>query len=316
MQNYTLDDMDIEILRILIRDCRTSYRSIGLSIDMSTNAIKTRVKRLISEGIIQRFVTFIDHTIFGYSKVCYLIFRDIKEVQQTLNRIKQLGQVILEVNCIGGVSVLGVAIRKNQEENIQSLSETLKPALIQNRVVGHSYPIKLKLRETDFKIIKCLISDARMEVSEIAKKVSASSKTVSARLNKMQESRILNFIVATDPLKMKGYIRFGMIIRLDRGRRNDYQKSIRRIQKELEERFVIVVPFISQEDVINFQLVARSIFEIDPALKKIEALYAVIRADVFIPYSGKNHQDWMLREIDNRVNIKKGQPTPPDILAF
>jgi DNA-binding Lrp family transcriptional regulator len=42
---------------------------------MSTNAIKTRVKRLISEGIIQRFVTLVDHTIFGYSEVCYLIFR-------------------------------------------------------------------------------------------------------------------------------------------------------------------------------------------------------------------------------------------------
>jgi DNA-binding Lrp family transcriptional regulator len=146
MQNYVLDNTDIEILRILIRDCRTSYTSIGLSIGMSTNAIKTRVKRLISEGIIQRFVTLVDHTIFGYSEVCYLIFRDIKAVQQTLNRIKQLGQVILEVNCIGGVSVLGVAIRKEHEEKIQSLAAALKPALIQNRVVAHSYPIKLASR--------------------------------------------------------------------------------------------------------------------------------------------------------------------------
>jgi DNA-binding Lrp family transcriptional regulator len=315
MQNYVLDNTDIEILRILIRDCRTSYTSIGLSIGMSTNAIKTRVKRLISEGIIQRFVTLVDHTIFGYSEVCYLIFRDIKAVQQTLNRIKQLGQVILEVNCIGGVSVLGVAIRKEHEEKIQSLAAALKPALIQNRVVAHSYPIKLKLRETDFKIIKCLISDARMEISEIAKKVSASSKTVSARLKKMQESRILNFIVATNPLNLKGYIRFGMIIRLDRGRRDDYQKSIRRIQEELEASFVIVVPFINQEDVINFQLVARSIFEIDPALKKIESLNGVIRADVFIPYSGKNHQDWMLREIDCRVNTKEVVSSAPHVLT-
>jgi DNA-binding Lrp family transcriptional regulator len=170
-------------------------------------------------------------------------FQRYKGSTTNMNRIKQLGQVILEVNCIGGVSVLGVAIEKEHEEKIQSLAEALKPALIQNRVVGHSYPIKLKLRATDFKIIKCLISDARMEISEIAKRVSASSKTVSARLKIMQENRILNFIVATNPLNLKGYIRFGMIIRLDRGRRNDYQKSIRRIQEELEGRFVIVVPF-------------------------------------------------------------------------
>jgi DNA-binding Lrp family transcriptional regulator len=94
---------------------------------MSTNTIKTRIKRLISDDIIQRFVTLIDHTIFGYSEVCYLIFRDIKAVQQTMNRIKQLAQVILEVSCIGGVSVLGIALRKEHEEKIQLLAEALKP---------------------------------------------------------------------------------------------------------------------------------------------------------------------------------------------
>ncbi|PWU82602.1 MAG: AsnC family transcriptional regulator, partial [Candidatus Nitrosopolaris wilkensis] len=51
MQNYVLDNTDVEILRILIRDCRTSYTSIGLLIGMSTNAIKTRVTRLVSQGI-------------------------------------------------------------------------------------------------------------------------------------------------------------------------------------------------------------------------------------------------------------------------
>jgi DNA-binding Lrp family transcriptional regulator len=316
MQNYVLDNTDIEILRILIRDCRTSYTSIGLSIGMSTNAIKTRVARLVSQGIIQRFMTFIDHAIFGYSKVCYLTIRDIRTVEKALNRLKLLGEVVLEVNCIGGISLVGIAIRKEEEEKIQLLVEALKPALIQNMVMGHSYPVRLKLLHSDFKIIKCLISDARMEISEIAKRVSATPKTVSSRLAKMQESRILNFIVTTNPLNMKGYIRFGMIIRLDRGRRrDDYQESIRRIQEELETRFVIVVPINLQEDVTNFQLFARSIFEIDPALKKIESLNGVKGADVFIPYSGKVHQDWILREIDNRVNTKVVS-SAPHVLTF
>jgi DNA-binding Lrp family transcriptional regulator len=315
MQNYVLDSTDIEILRILIRDCRTSYTSIGLSIGMSTNAIKTRVARLVSQGIIQRFMTFIDHAIFGYSKVCYLTIRDIRTVEKALNHLKLLGEVVLEVNCIAGISLVGIAIRKEEEEKIQLLVEALKPALIQNMVIGHSYPVRLELLHSDFKIMKCLISDARMEISEIAKRVSTTPKTVSSRLAKMKESRILNFIVTTNPLNMKGYIRFGMIIRLDRRRRDDYQKSIRRLQEELEARFVIVVPINLQEDVTNFQLFARSIFEIDPALKKIESLNGVRGADVFIPYSGKVHQDWILREIDNRVNTKVVS-SAPHVLTF
>jgi DNA-binding Lrp family transcriptional regulator len=316
MQNYVLDNTDIEILRILIRDCRTPYRSIGVSIGMSTNAIKTRVARLVSQGIIQRFMTFIDHAIFGYSKVCYLTIRDIRTVEKALNRLKLLGEVVLEVNCIGGISLVGIAIRKEEEEKIQLLVEALKPALIQNMVMGHSNPVRLNLLHTDFKIIKCLISDARMEISEIAKRVLVTPKTVSSRLAKMQENRILNFIVTTNPLNMKGYIRFGLIIRLDRRRRDDYQKSIKRIQEELETRFVIVVPINFQEDVTNFQLFARRIFEIDPALKKIESLNGVRGADVFIPYSGKVHQDWILREIDNRLNTTEVVSSAPHVLTF
>jgi DNA-binding Lrp family transcriptional regulator len=115
MQDYTLDNIDIEILRILIHDCRTSYRSIGLSIGMSTNATKTRVNRLVSRGIIQRFVTLIDHAIFGYSKVCYLTIRDIRTVEEALNRFKLLGEVVLEVDCIGGISVLAVVISEEED---------------------------------------------------------------------------------------------------------------------------------------------------------------------------------------------------------
>src|SRR5215469_12993982 len=291
MREYIMDKIDIEILRILIGDCRTSYRSVAISIGMSTNAVKTRIKRLISRGIIQRFVTFINHTIFGYSKTCYLVLRDSRVVEDTLNRIKQLGEVVLEVNCIGGISLLVIAIKTEQEEKMQLLVEELKPAIIQNMTIGRSYPIKMKLQETDFKIIKCLISDARMEISEIAKRVSATPKTVSARLSKMQKNRILKFIVVTNPFNMRGYIRFGMIIRLDRerGRRDDYLQSIRRIQQELQSNFVIVIPINHQEDVINFHLVTRSIFEIDPTLKKIELLDSVKGVDVYIPYKGKFH---------------------------
>ena len=71
---------------------------------------------------------------------------------------------------------------------------------------------------------------------------------------------------------MRGNVRFGMIIRLDMdaGRRDDHLQSISRIQQELQSDFLIVVPINHQEDVLNFHLITQSIFEIDPALKKIE----------------------------------------------
>ena len=214
----------------------------------------------------------------------------------------------MKLDCIGGISIIVVAVRnreeeEEEEEKIQLLSETLKPAIVQNCIVGRYFsPTKQKLRETDYNILKCLISNPRMKISEIARRISLSSKTVSSRLEKMKENKMLHFIVWTDPTRMQGYIRFAMLIRIER--KEGSQKSIRHIQEELDKNFVIAFPMIIQEDIMIWQLVARNIFEIDPALKKIDLLGAVKRADVYIPFRVQHYTDWVLREIDSRKDPK------------
>ena len=300
MKDDILDKIDIDILRVLIRDSRSSYRQIALSIGLSTNAAKTRVLRLISSGVIRQFFTTVNVTAFGYSKLCYLFIRNSKSIEETLSRIKLLGQLVLEVEGIGGISLIAVAISKNNEEKIELLTEALKPALIQNIFVGQSSPLKLKLRNTDFRILRCLLTDTRMEISEIARQISVSSKTAGDRLAKLRENRLVIFNVATDPLKMKGYIRCGMLVRLVN---EASQKTLRLVQGVLENQFIIALPMIHQADVMSFQLVVNSIFELDPALKKVESLAGVKSAEVFVPQKGMVHQDWMIREIDERVKL-------------
>lgn len=174
----------------------------------------------------------------------------------------------------------------------------MKPALIQNIFVGQSFPLKLKLRKTDFGILRCLLTDARMEISEIAKRVSVSTKTASDRLSKLKENRIVIFNVATDPINMKGYIRCGMLVRLEN---NATEKTLRLVQDVLENQFTIALPMIHQENVMSFQLVVNSIFELDPVLWKVETLEGVKSAEIFIPRQGTLHLDWILREIDERI---------------
>ena len=94
-----------------------------------------------------------------------------------------------------------------------------------------------------------------------------------------------------------------MLVRLDT---NASQKTIRLVQEVLESQFIIALPMIHQENVSSFQLVVNSIFEIDPALKKVESLDGVKSAEVFIPQRGRMHQYWILREIDeNKHDSRK-----------
>jgi DNA-binding Lrp family transcriptional regulator len=298
LKDGILDKTDIDILRLLIRDSRSSYRQIGLFIGLSTNATKTRVLKLIATGVIRGFFTMVNVAAFGYSKLCYIFIRNSRNIEETLTRIKLLGQLVLEVEGIGGTSMIAVAINRNNEEKIELLTQALKPALIQNIFVGQSFPLKLKLRKTDFGILRCLLNDARMEISEIAKRVSVSTKTAGDRLSKLKENRIIIFNVATDPVNMKGYIRCGMLVRLEN---NATEKTLRLVQEVLENQFTIALPMIHQENVMSFQLVVNSIFELDPVLWKVETLEGVKSAEIFIPRQGTLHRDWILREIDERI---------------
>jgi DNA-binding Lrp family transcriptional regulator len=141
-----------------------------------------------------------------------------------------------------------------------------------------------------------------MEISEIARRISVSSKTAGDRLTKLKDNRIVIFNVATDPLNMKGYIRCGMLVRLEKGAT---QKTLRLVQDVLENQVIIALPMIHQDNVMSFQLVVSSIFDLDPTLKKIESLDGVRSAEVFIPQRGRMHQDWIIREIDQIVKVSE-----------
>ncbi|PGF17060.1 ArsR family transcriptional regulator [Natrinema sp. CBA1119] len=61
----SLDETDMEILRLLSHNARLSYTDIGEEVDMSMPAVSDRIERLQDAGIINRFTIDIDRTQLG-----------------------------------------------------------------------------------------------------------------------------------------------------------------------------------------------------------------------------------------------------------
>lgn len=55
-----MDQLDRDILDLLRRDARASYRSLGASVGLSANAAADRVRRMVATGVIRGFVTVVD----------------------------------------------------------------------------------------------------------------------------------------------------------------------------------------------------------------------------------------------------------------
>ena len=50
-----LDDTDINILKIINEDVRTSYRQISRSLDVSVGTVHNRIDKMVKSGVIKKF---------------------------------------------------------------------------------------------------------------------------------------------------------------------------------------------------------------------------------------------------------------------
>ncbi|MFX0075151.1 MAG: winged helix-turn-helix transcriptional regulator, partial [Candidatus Hermodarchaeota archaeon] len=65
-----MDDKDLEILKLLLFNGRSTYESIAKKIELTPYLIKKRIKNLVDLGVIQKFATNVNFLIFK-SSVCY-----------------------------------------------------------------------------------------------------------------------------------------------------------------------------------------------------------------------------------------------------
>jgi DNA-binding Lrp family transcriptional regulator len=59
--------------KILVNNCRTSYRNIGHTLNISTNTAKKRVNNLVSSKVIEQFTTVVNFSFLGYDKVLTVV---------------------------------------------------------------------------------------------------------------------------------------------------------------------------------------------------------------------------------------------------
>ena len=63
--NFTLDERDLRLLRLLAEDSKTSYAELARTLELSRAAITKRVNALIAKGVIERFTISVSPKILG-----------------------------------------------------------------------------------------------------------------------------------------------------------------------------------------------------------------------------------------------------------
>jgi len=111
-----LDPLDHEIVRKLARDARTSNRAIAAELGVTEGTIRTRIKRLQAERLIQ-FTVVSDFRMAGSPNLCMLsIDADPACVTQLAEQLREMPEINCVVLMLGRCNVLAMGLFTNIEQ--------------------------------------------------------------------------------------------------------------------------------------------------------------------------------------------------------
>jgi DNA-binding Lrp family transcriptional regulator len=297
-----VDGTDLQIIKILARDSRTTYKSIAADVGITQGAAKERINKMLSNGVIQRFVVLINPLIFGYEKLCVLIVKNINKTtkeQDIFKKLSLLGDLVAYSEELEGSYIFRLYVKDITQYKIETVTDLLKPATVEAFFADFSPPPTMKIHSSDLEIMKCLISDARKSVEIIAKETSLSPKTVARRLEKMKRNYVSQFTISRNltSMRLTGYMEFDVLIHVELPR---HQSVLEKIYRELDE-YLIFIPAWYQREVIVAVFFCANVSTTKLILRRLDSYSGVNKVESFIRTSITINQDWLKREIDKRI---------------
>lgn len=219
MDAIKLDLTDRKLLYELDKNCRISDSALAKKLHKSREAVRYRIKQLLSKGIIESFVTTIDPNKMGYYMFkVYLKLENIPEERKKFfNELKSRKEVYWLGICNGVFdcvfAYLSTSINSYFEEINMLLSKyrhiiiskelgTMVNTLQYNKkflleikdspfVKWGGDVINNEVDELDLKILNVLANDARIPLLHLAKAVKSSVDIVKLRKKKLEDKGII-----------------------------------------------------------------------------------------------------------------------------
>ena len=114
-QNYQLDYLDLQILDILIKDCRTPYLEIARMCHVSGCTIHVRMKKMEELNIIKGSRILLNLPKLGYDVCCFVgIYIDkTSSYTEVVNEMSKINEVVELHLTTGDYTVFAKVICKN-----------------------------------------------------------------------------------------------------------------------------------------------------------------------------------------------------------
>jgi Lrp/AsnC family transcriptional regulator for asnA, asnC and gidA len=118
-----IDEIDVWILKTLMKDPRTSLAEIANDCKISTNAIRMRFNRLKKTGVITGSTMIVNPKTLGYEGTAFMaISTDINEEESVLEFLEEIPNITQNHAQIGIHNIVSILFVKNIDELIKTVN--------------------------------------------------------------------------------------------------------------------------------------------------------------------------------------------------
>lgn len=240
-----LDDLDVSILKMLTINSRISDHSIAKNLQVTTNTVKNRIRKLKEEGVLLGFETHLSATFFNATH-CWLAaeLHTNETGEKIVNELGEIEKVSFIMPTTENVMVIAMDFLNSTDldNTLQQMSEKKEITGIQTYIYSSQHlHKKIDISPLDWKIIKSIRFDSRKSPSEIAGECGVSTRTANRRLKRLYNGGVIHHTISLNPMASKGTIVHGIFVEYDaRFPRDKIVKSITSNVKNLFNHFVMV----------------------------------------------------------------------------
>ena len=203
-----MDSKDFQLLVGLYGDARQSYQSLGRRVSLSAPAVRDRLRRLRSKGVLQGFMLVIDSSMFDRDDLL-LFFHD------NFSRKSALAAFAApDVSWVAWKVDGRITLRlwtKNEREATDNLSKTLgvRPSM---RALTARKKRLGPLSITDLLIMDALVDYPQKPFGELLKSTGLSPKTIRKHLNRLLEAKTISVDPILGALTDSGELIYPLVI--------------------------------------------------------------------------------------------------------
>lgn len=265
-KNAIITEKDLLILQKLLEDGRKSSSSISKEIDLGREIVNYRIKRLIKENLIVKFVPKINDKALNYQEYIILIKLNLEDELSKEQFVREhMGNKYLLwfIKSNEGWDLIVRLYAQSVDEFKLKLSEILdsfsdvlanyytiisseeiaeQEKSILNRELFHMKDIKkdfklvtnnsqTNLDDKDNSILRLLEEDGRIQYKDIATRLDISSDTVKYRIDKMIEQGVIEKFMPVLNLNKVGLHQFAAIIKCKYLNKENEEEIISEIKK-------------------------------------------------------------------------------------